>query len=72
MDFDPKTKISSCTQQVLVFIMLTFLQNCEINYFLQKEKAYLAVRGWGNVKYHSIEMMVPRGKRGAFTAPAHV
>lgn len=52
--------------------MLTFLQNCEISYFLQKEKAYLAVRGWGNVKYHSIEMMVPRGKGGAFTAPAHV
>lgn len=53
--------------------MLTFLQNCEVSYFLQKEKTYLAVRGWVNVKYHSTEMMVPRWKgKGAFTAPAHV
>lgn len=37
-----------------------------------KKKAYLAVRGWGNVKYHSIEMMVPRGKGGGHSLLQHM
>lgn len=52
--------------------MLTFLQNCEISYFLQKEKAYLAVRGWVNVKYNSTEMMVPRWKGGGHSLLQHM